>query len=244
VHHVFRDHERAVSRAAHRAGLSPDLVHAEPGVMVFRFVAGRTWTEADMSAGLGPVCATLRRCHAEVGRLVTGPGRFFWVFHVLRDYAATLAAGPSPFLPTVDRFMGLVDRLEARQVPMPVVFGHHDLLPGNFIEDGSRLWLIDWEYGAFGTPLFDLANVSTNAGYSASREQELLERYFGHRPDGGVWAAFDAMKVASTLREAFWAMVSDLHLRTPGVDYNAHAADYLARAQKALDDFRERHGEP
>jgi thiamine kinase-like enzyme len=244
AHHVFRDHERSVSRAAHAAGISPELVHAGPGVMVFRFVAGRTWTEADMRAGLAPLVDMLHRCHARVGRLVTGPGRFFWVFHVLRDYAATLAEGESLFLGTARSYLPLVDRLEARQVPMPVVFGHHDLLPGNVIEDAARLWLIDWEYGAFGTPLFDLANVSTNAGCSAGQDRELLERYFGTLPAEATLAAFDAMKVASTLREAFWAMVSDLHLRTPGADYRAHAADYLTRTQLALDAFRERHGEP
>jgi thiamine kinase-like enzyme len=244
AHHVFRDHERNVSLAAHAAGLSPELVHAENGVMVFRYVAGRTWTEADMRAGIGPLAALLRRCHTDVCRRVEGPGRFFWVFHVLRDYASTLARGRSEFVPTVDRFMPLVDRLEARQAPMPVVFGHHDLLPGNVIDDGSRLWLIDWEYGAFGTPLFDLANASTNAAYSAEQDQEFLEAYFGAPPGGAVVAAFDAMKVASTLREAVWAMVSDLHLRAPGIDYHAHAAEYLARTERALDQFRQRHGEP
>ncbi|MFO1151673.1 MAG: choline/ethanolamine kinase family protein [Alsobacter sp.] len=244
AHHVFREHERDVSLAAHAAGLSPELVHAEPGLMVFRFVEGRTWTEADMRAGIGPLGALLRRCHRDMGPRVRGPGRFFWVFHVLRDYAATLARGGSPFLTVVERIMPLVDRLEARQPPMPVVFGHHDLLPGNVIDDGARLWLIDWEYGAFGTPLFDLANASTNASYATAQDEELLATYFGGPPDGAVVAAFDAMKVASTLREAVWAMVSDLHLRRPGADYHAHAAEYLSRTDAALERFRYRHGEP
>jgi hypothetical protein len=42
------------------------------------------------------------------------------------------------------------------------------------------------------------------------------------------------MKVASALREALWAMVSDVHLRTPGVDYQAHARSYMARFEAAL----------
>src|SRR4051794_22582656 len=59
VHHVFRDHECAASRAAHAAGLSPELVHSEPGVMVFRFVAGRTWAELDMRTSIGPLATLL-----------------------------------------------------------------------------------------------------------------------------------------------------------------------------------------
>ena len=42
------------------------------------------------------------------------------------------------------------------------------------------------------------------------------------------------MKAASALREALWAMVSDVHLKTPGVDYKAHAQDYLARFEKLM----------
>ena len=47
-------------------------------------------------------------------------------------------------------------------MPLPIIFGHHDLLPTNFMDDGKRLWLIDWEYGGFGTAMFDLANIASN----------------------------------------------------------------------------------
>ena len=35
VHNVLRRFELAASRAAHAAGVSPAVVHAEPGAMVF-----------------------------------------------------------------------------------------------------------------------------------------------------------------------------------------------------------------
>ena len=59
---------------------------------------------------------------------------------------------------------------------------------------------------------------------------------------GDVQRAFDAMKVASALREATWAMVSSMHLDVPGADYRAHAVDYLARTEAALAQFEARHG--
>jgi thiamine kinase-like enzyme len=242
AHHVFRDHEWAASRAAFAAGLSPEPIHAEPDVSVLRFVAGRTWAEQDMRPGVDRIVVLLQRCHGTMGRLVTGPCRIFWVFHILRDYAKMLREAGSPFVPRLTRWMPIVDRLEGLQVPMPIVFGHHDLLPGNFIDDGDRLWLIDWEYGAFGTALFDLANVATNASLSEPDERRLLAGYFGREPGSALVAAFDAMKVASTLREAMWALVSDLHLRKPGVDYAGYAEDYFGRTDKALAAFQERHG--
>jgi len=72
----------------------------------------------------------------------------------------------------------------------------------------------------------------------------LLQAYFGEPVGDALQRAFDAMKVASTLREALWAMVSAIHLAAPGADYRAHAADYLARTEEALARFVETHGNP
>ena len=226
VHHVFRDRERAASRAAFEAGLSPEPVYAEPGILVLRFIDGRTFGEADLAANLERIVTVLKKCHGAVGRHLRGPANAFWVFHVIRDYVGVLGAEP--------RFLAIADRLEQAQRPLPVVFGHHDLLPGNFIDDGRQLWLIDWEYGGFGSPMFDLANLSSNGNFSPADDGRLLDAYFPGEVDEGLRGAFQAMKAASVLREALWALVSDVHLKTPGVDYQAHARDYFARFDKLV----------
>jgi thiamine kinase-like enzyme len=226
VHHVFRDRERAASRAAFEAGLSPEIVHVEPGITVLRFIDGRTFGEADMRANLDRLVPLLKTCHREVGRKLHGPPNMFWVFHVIRDYVRAADAD--------SKYFALADALEHRQVPLPIVFGHHDLLPGNFLDDGQRLWLIDWEYGAFGTPMFDLANLSSNGEFDAAHDEALLAAYFGGPVAPGIKGAFAAMKAASALREALWAMVSDIHLRTPGVDYQTHAREYLRRFERLM----------
>ena len=212
--------------AAFESGLSPEVVHAEPGILVLRFVDGRTFGEADLAANIGRIVPLLKACHAEVGRRVRGPANAFWVFHVIRDYVRLIDADP--------KYLALADALERVQVPLPTVFGHHDLLPGNFIDDGARLWLIDWEYGGFGTAMFDLANLSSNGAFGAAEDAALLDAYFDGKVPADLRRAFDAMKAASALREALWAMVSDVHLKTPGVDYAAHARDYLARFERLI----------
>ena len=226
VHHVFRDRERAASVAAFEAGLSPEIIHAETGITVLRFIDGRTFAEADLRANVGRLAALLKDCHTKVGRHVRGPANIFWVFHVIRDYVR--------LIDTDQRYLAVADRLEQMQVPLPIVFGHHDLLPGNLMDDGKRLWLIDWEYGAFGTAMFDLANLSTNGSYEPADDDALLTAYFAGKADDALRRSFAAMKAASALREALWAMVSDVHLKTPGVDYKAHAGDYLARFEKLM----------
>ena len=244
VHHVFRDRERAASVAAHAAGLSPELVYAEPGIMVIRHIDGRTFAEADMRANIARIVPLLATCHRELARHLAGPANTFWVFHVIRDYARTLQAARGGSDRELSRYVALADALEAQQMPLPVVFGHHDLLPANFIDDGKRLWLIDWEYGGFGTAMFDLANLAANGSFSPADDRLLLEAYFRAPVNDAVQRSFDAMKVASALREALWAMVSAIHLAVPGADYRAHAADYFARTGAALARYAERHGDP
>jgi len=244
VHHVFRDRERAASVAAHAAGLSPELVYAEPGVMVIRHIDGRTLMETDLRANIARIVPLLATCHGRLARHLVGPANTFWVFHVIRDYARTLQTTRGRNNGELSRYVALADALEAQQMPLPIVFGHHDLLPGNFLDDGKRLWLIDWEYGGFGTAMFDLANLAANGSFSLADERLLLETYFGQPVSDAVQRAFDAMKVASALREAAWAMVSAIHLAVPGANYCAHAAEYLARTEAALACYTERHGSP
>jgi thiamine kinase-like enzyme len=242
VHHVFRDRELAASIAAHAAGLAPEVVCAAPGVMVIRHVDGRTLVESDLRENVERIVSLLTRCHRDLARHLAGPANTFWVFHVLRDYARTLRAVPRGAGGELSRYLKLADALEAMQVPLPIVFGHHDLLAGNFLDDGKRLWLIDWEYGGFGTAMFDLANLAANGAFSADDDRNLLETYFGKPVQDGIRRSFDAMKVASALREAAWAMVSAHHLAVPGADYAAHAADYVARTETALAYYVATHG--
>jgi len=234
VHHVFRDRERAASIAAHVAGLSPEVVHTEPGLLVMRHVDGRTFAEADLRANIPRLAPLLQKCHRSVGEHFAGPPNFFWVFHVIRDYGRAITEAGSPFAVDVPRYLEANRALEAAQVPMPIVFGHHDLLPGNVMDDGARLWLIDWEYGGFGTALFDLANLSANGTFGAAEDEALLDAYFEGKVSGRLRRSFQAMKAASALREAMWAMVSDVHLRIPGADYGAHARDYLNRFEELM----------
>ena len=244
AHHVFRTREAAASRAAAQAGLSPKVSWTEADVLVLDFIEGRTFTEVDMRGHVEAIAGLLAKTHRDVAAHLRGPANAFWVFHIIRDYAAALAeSGRHPQAET-QGWAELASRLEARQMALPIVFGHHDLLPGNILDDGARLWLIDWEYAGFGTGLFDLANVAANGSYGDKEEELLLTAYFGKPPSGALMESFDAMKVASALREATWAMISAIHLAVPGADYEAHAAEYLSRTAATLQRFTERHGKP
>ncbi len=242
VHQVLRFNELAASRAAFAAGISPEVIHAEAGALVLRFVEGRTLAAEDVRAPgmLERLLPLVRACHREIPRHLRGPALIFWVFHVLRDYAATLKEGGSAHLDQLPDLMAKAEVLEAAVGPIDLVFGHNDLLAGNFIDDGRRVWLIDWDYAGFNSPLFDLGGLASNNELSPEQEDWLLEHYFEAPVTDQLRRRYAAMKCASLLRETLWSMVSEIHSELD-FDYAGYSAENLARFRAALAEF-ERQG--
>ena len=243
-HGVMRFNELAAARAAHAAGISPEVVHAGEGLLVSRYVEGRTLAPEDVRdvATLDRVAAIVRRCHQEIPRHLRGPALVFWVFQVVRNYLGFLrehaaVAGDVPLEALAERNA----RLERAVGPVDIVFGHNDLLAANLIDDGERLWLIDWDYAGFNSPLFDLANVASNNGLAPGLEERLLRQYYGTTPDAAVRRGFLAMQCASLLREGLWGAVSR-HTSRIDFDYGAYAADYLRRFEQRWRQFEVAHG--
>ena len=241
-HHVFRERETMTARAAHQAGFAPEVRYSEPGVMVTAFLGAKTYGADDVRANLGRIAELVRAFHDEMPRHVSGAGFMFWPFHVIRDYARTLQAGNSRMTHALPGYLALAEELERAQVALPVIFGHNDLLPANFLDDGERLWLIDFEYAGFSTAMFDLAGVASNAGMSSEESDEFLGRYFGSTPSPEIRRSHVAMQCASLLRETMWSLTSELHLDAPGADYGAYTAENLARFEAALDAYRATYG--
>jgi len=240
VHQVMRFNELAASRAAEAAGISPAVRHHEPGVLVIDFVAGRTLGEEDVRAPgmLERILPVVKRCHVEVPKQLRGPVLMFWVFHVIRDYGWTLREGDSRHLDKLDDLLNAAANLEKAVGAIDVVFGHNDLLAANFIDDGDRVWLIDWDYGGFNSPLFDLGGLASNNGLAAKQEDWLLENYFERPVDDALRRAYTAMKCASLLRETMWSMVSEIHSELD-FDYDDYTAENLARFEAVFADFRQ-----
>ena len=239
VHGVMRFNELAASRAAAAAGISPAVVHQAPGILVLEYIEGKTYAEADvrLDDNLKRILPLVKTCHHEVPNYFRGPALMFWVFQVVRDYAATLRDGDSRMTGHLPKLLAEADRLEAAVGPVDIVFGHNDLLPANFIDDGARLWLIDFDYAGFNSPLFDLGGLASNNGLSEAQERWLLETYFERPLDEALWIRYQAMKCASLLRESMWSMVSEIH-STLDFDYEAYTAENLARFDSSMAEFR------
>lgn len=238
VHHISRANELAASKAAHAAGISPGVVHHEQGVLVLDYVDGRPLTAEDVRDPrmLGRILVLVRRTHREIPKYFRGPAAIFWVFHVVRDYAALLVAADSRYKRLIPVLIEKAETLEKEAGPFEIVFGHNDLLANNFLDDGKRLWLIDWDYAGFNTPLFDLGGLASNNELSVAQEKGMLEAYFEVPAAQGLRRRYQAMKAASLMRESMWSMVSEIH-STIDFDYAVYTADNLGRFDRAFEEF-------
>ena len=122
--------------------------------------------------------------------------------------------------------------------PVEIVFGHNDLLPANLIDDGARLWLIDWDYAGFNSPLFDLGGLASNNGLNEVQEGAMLAAYFDRAPDAALWRSYRAMKAAAALREALWSMISEIHSDLD-FDFSDYSQKNLTSFRAALADFKQ-----
>ena len=240
LHQISRSNELAASKAAFAAGLSPEVVHSEPGALVLRFIEGRTFTPEDVRdpRNHDALIELIKRCHREMPRHFRGPAAIFWVFQVVRDYAHALREGASRHLPLLPRLLADSEKLEQAVCPVDIVFGHNDLLAANFLDDGKRLWLVDWDYAGFNSPLFDLGNLVSNSELEDGARDALAEAYFEKPMTDELRRRLAAMTAASLLREATWSMVSEIHSKLD-FDYAGYTAENMRRYEAAYAAWRD-----
>jgi thiamine kinase-like enzyme len=235
-HGVMRFNERAAARAAAQAAISPRVLYAEPPFLVMEFIDGRSYRAEDVRANLSRCVALVKRAHREMPAYLGGPTLCFNVFHIIRDYAHRLAGEHSRPAGALPRFLQAAHRLERAVGPIDLVFGHNDLLAANFIDDGTRLWLLDWDYAGWNTPLFDLANLSSNNGFDSRADAAMLADYFETQATPAQIRGVRALACASLLRETLWSMVSETR-STIDFDYVSYTAENLRRFEAAFAAF-------
>lgn len=239
LHGILRTHEVSASRAAHTAGLAPEIVHHEAGVLVMRFIEGTTLSEQDVAneETLERVAVLLRTCHSGIKEHLDGTTPEFLVFQACRGYLDLMRLGDCRMADQLDRLGNMNVELEKAVGTVGPVFCHNDLLPANFIDDGERIWLIDWEYAGWNSALFDLANLSSNCALSSKFENHLLKTYYGHDMDLQTIRRFRAFKCASLLRETLWSAVQEIHSHLD-FDYAAYSDEQLARLEKTYSEYK------
>jgi len=217
----------AAQRAAH-LGIAPEVVAFVPeaGSLVTRFVAGESLPPEHLATSpwLERAGETLRAFH-ESGPL---PGAFDCFRVPARHHADARRRGvgiPAEYEDATDRAAAIEAAFAAH--PEPRCPCHDDLLNANFLRDGDRLWLLDWEYAGMNDRYFDLGNLATNNDFDAEAEVALVETYFGAATPRRL-ARLRLMKIMSDFREAMWGVVQQ-GISTLDFDYRSYAAEHFDR---------------
>lgn len=223
---IDRTVELEATKVAEALGIGPEVVQfVEPeGWLVTRFVEGTTPPVEHMRelTMLARVAAALRALHDSPPIHAA-----FDSFRVVEAYRETaLARGgtvPSAY-EWAHEIASRIERIRGNAVPKPC---HNDLLNANFLDDGDRLCIVDWEYAGMGDPFFDLANFSINHELDEGGRGALLEAYFDEvRADDA--RALELMRFMSDLREAMWGVVQTA-VSELDFDFAAYAAEHFDR---------------
>jgi len=231
---VDRENEIHNTSAAAEAGVAPRVVQTVPewDVFVLEWLDARTMSNETLRADGMPsqIAAVLRRLHA-------GP-RFrddFDMFRVAERYMALVDERSIQIPAGYREHLALIPRIEAAlgADPPATVPCHNDLLAENYLHDGERLWLVDWEYSGNNDPAFELGNTAQELGFDDSQVEELCAAYFGEASP----TLLARMRLQMIMSDVGWTLWAAIQARISTIDYDftAWAEERWARASAALD---------
>ena len=234
-HLVFRSNEIQASNAASKIGVSPELLFHDKSIQVFNFIDGKTLESKDIKNNLDHITKLIKKVHSKMSDNLVGQSVIFWVFYVIKNYKNFLEKNNSEYIKMLPELLEKSTKLEIVSGPFDIVFSHNDLLPANFIQNNDQIWLIDWEYAGFNTPLFDLGGLASNNEFTEKEEKNLLENYFEKKLSSELFIKYKAIKCASLLRETMWSMVSEITSNID-FDYRSYTSDNLSKFNEVFNE--------
>jgi len=198
--YINRANEAQAAAEAARAGVSPEILFADPasGVMVTRLVAGAVTMSPENFRSIAGAPARA----GEVFRRLHDSGATFnfrfELFSMIDEYLKVLSTKeielPQGYHDVVREAEAVRAALAAH--PLPLTACHCDPLCENFLDAGGRMWLVDWEYSGMNDPMWDLGDLAVEGQFSAAQEEEMIRAYFGGEPspfDRGRIVIYKAM---------------------------------------------------
>lgn len=237
--YIDRAVEAHNAQMAAEAGVSADVLYAnaENGVMVFAFLDGcETMTpetfpstpEAASRAG-----AVLRQLHNS-GKIFEFR---FELFTMIDDYLGVLdklgAELPDGYHDVVREAQGIRSALDSK--PAELAPCHCDPLCENFLDNGKRMWVVDWEYSGMNDPMWDLGDLSVEAGFSEAHDREMMEAYYGGVPSDAQFGRMVIYKAMSDLLWTLWGLIQHAN-DNPADDFWAYAIGRFDRCKSLMAD--------
>jgi thiamine kinase-like enzyme len=237
---IDRTAECIANKTAAGLGMAPGVaaMFEEPSCLVTMFVQGREMSADELREPemLAQVARDLRKFHDSGTELPTG----FDSFRLVEEYAESGREHGSEPPKGYDDALEAAHRIEKAIDGQPtheLVPAHNDLLTANFLLDGDKIQLIDWEYAGMGDRWFDLGNFAVNNELDDDQEEQLLEAYFGEPPDDRRRATLKLFRFMSDFREAMWGVVQT-GVSELDFDFREYTQKHFDRLEKARKDPR------
>jgi thiamine kinase-like enzyme len=180
------------------------------GLLVIGYIPGKTYSELDVSNNLSRIANTCSQLHKAQSFT-----RDFDMFVIQENYQKLVTEsgfkfpnGYHQYAPHLSRMKAALAVLDEGRVPC-----NNDLLPANFIDDGDKLWLIDYEYSGNNDACFELGNIWSEAKLPIEALEELVTAYYGgSRPEklARAWLFALLAKYGWTLWASIQSSVSDI----------------------------------
>lgn len=214
---VNRENEYYNSKAAHEAGVGPEVLYYIPDscVMVLEFLNGKTMSKDSLKQPGMPT-----RMAQSIQKLHAGP-RFLTEFNMFRltEYYLQLCRERGIKIPD-----GYLDRLPTVEtieqamsvkslVPVPC---NNDLLAENYIDDGNQLWLIDYEYSGNNDPTFELGNTCQEMQFNDDQISEVCAAYFGEATADKI----ARMKLNMIMSDVGWGLWAAIQAKISAIDFD------------------------
>ena len=236
--YINRANEAVAAREAAKAGVSPEVLHVDPGtgVMVTRFIAGaETMSPEKFKVRPGSPA----RAGEAFRKLHTSGAVFpfrFELFAMIDDYLKVLAT-KDVALPVgyhdVVREAGSVRSALATH-PLPLVACHCDPLCENFLDTGDRMWIVDWEYSGMNDPLWDLGDLSVEGKFDTAQDEEMMRAYFGGEARPAKRGRIVIYKAMCDLLWTLWGLIQ-LANNNPVDDFRTYADGRFARCKALME---------
>jgi thiamine kinase-like enzyme len=236
--YINRASEKIAAVEAARAGVSPEVLHFDDrsGVMVMRFLpAVQTMTPEtfrSVEGAPGRAGMAFRKLHTS-GAVF--PFRFE-LFAMIDGYLSVLSikdvALPGGYHDVVREAESVRTALETH--PAPLTACHCDPLCENFLDTGERMWIVDWEYSGMNDPMWDLGDLSVEAGFDATQDEEMILAYFGGKPSALELGRIIIYKAMCDLLWTLWGLIQ-LANGNPADDFRAYADIRFTRCKALME---------
>jgi thiamine kinase-like enzyme len=234
---INREDEYKNSIIASDAGIGATVYDFLPGqgLLLIGYINGKTFGAEDIANNLPRVATAVRTLHGAKPFVSE-----FNMFTLQKRYLDIVQSNnfiyPAKYLDYEGHIADLKKALSV--LPAEIVPCNNDLLPGNFIDDGEKIWLIDYEYSGNNDACFELGNIWAEAFLEYDALVELIDSYYGaHRPEkiARAWLQSLMAKYGWTLWAAIQASISDIDF-----DFRAWGGEKfdLAQSQFSSDLFK------